>query len=96
MRGKASVPVRIGRMEEQQANRTSEHQIAILAEEFGLDPNEVRHELEEIERRIRHYGPESVEVGLHRLAAEFDLDPEEIRAEVEETSARLRARGVVL
>ncbi len=96
MSGKASVPVRIGRMEQQRGHRQLEETIAILAEEYGLDPTEVRHELEAITRRIRLYGPEPPEVGLRRLATEFDLDPEEIRAEVEETRERLRARGVVV
>jgi len=96
MRGKTSVLLRIGRMEQQRGNRHSERTIAILAEEYGFDPNEVRHELEAITRRIRQYGPEPSEVGLQRLAAEFDLDPEEIRAEAAQVHARLAARGVVL
>ncbi len=96
MSGKASIPVRIGRMEQRRGNRQLGSTITILAEEYGLDPNEVRHELAAIDRRIGQYGSEPVEVGLRRLAAEFELDPEEIRAEVEQIHVRLRIRGVIL
>lgn len=96
MRGRASVPVRLTRMERQRATIHLDGTIAILTEEYGLDPNEVRHELEALDRRIRQYGPEPVEVRLQQLAEEFDLDPEEIRAEAEHIHARLAARGVVL
>ncbi len=86
--------VRLTRMEGQQATRLSERTITLLAEEYGLDPGEVRHELAQIERRIARYGPEPVEERLLQLAAEFDLDPEEIRAEVLATKERLRTRGI--
>lgn len=94
MRGKASVPVRLGRMEEQQAHRSSGRTITILAEEYGLDPGAVRHELKTIERRIRRSGPVPGEVRLQQLATEFDVDPEEIRAEAALIHTRLTARGV--
>ena len=96
MRGKASIPFRIGRMEQQRGNWQPEETITILAEEYGLDPNEVRYELAAIEPRIRQDGPEPPEVGLRRLAAEFGLDIEEIRAEVAQIHGRLASRGVVL
>ena len=96
MRGKASVPVRLTRMEAQQTNRQLEHQIAVLAEEFDLEPEEVRHELAAIRRRTRQYGPEPVEETLRRCAEELGIDKEELWAEVQQTQARLAARGVVI
>lgn len=96
MRGKASVPVRIGRMEQQRGNRQLAEAITILAEEFALHPNEVRAELDTIERRIRQYGPEPVETGIQRLATAFALNPDDLRAEVAQIQERLRARGVLL
>jgi hypothetical protein len=96
MRGLASLPRRLARMERQRSNRQLEATIAVLAEEYGLHPGEVRHALEETRRRTASYGPEPVETVVQRLAAEFGLDPAELRAEAERSRERLRARGVAV
>jgi hypothetical protein len=83
-------------MEAQQGNRQLEATIAILAEEFGLDPGGVRRELDEHDRRIRRSGPTPAEERLRQLAAEFAVDLEEIREEAAQIHARLAARGMVL
>jgi hypothetical protein len=96
VRGLPSLPRRLSRMEQQRSNRQTEAEIAILAEEYGLHPDEVRHALEETRQRIARYGPEPVETTVQRLAAEFELDPAELRAEAERSRERLRARGVAV
>ena len=95
MRGTTSVITRLNRMERQQTNRHSEEQIAILADEFDLDPGEVRRELEETARHIRRYGPESEDAQICRLAKEYELNESEIRDEYELILGRFRERGVL-
>jgi hypothetical protein len=88
VRGLPSLPRRLARMERQRANRALEAEIARLAAEYGVHPNEVRHELEKCARYHEQFGPEPIEVAIARLAAEFDLGEAELWAEYE----RIRAR----
>ncbi len=96
MRSTASVMSRLTRMEQQGAIRTSEEHIRILADEFNLDPGEVRQALDEITRHNRKYGPEPEDVQIHRLAKEHALDEAEIREEYELIRSRLRERGMLI
>jgi hypothetical protein len=88
MRGEASLPRRLSRMERQQTNRALEAEIARLAVEYGLHPDEVHYELEAYTRHRERYGPEPVEFTIRRLAAEFELDEAEVRAEYERITAQ--------
>jgi hypothetical protein len=88
VRGKASVPVRISRVKQLSQRVDIEAEIQALAEEYGLHPNEVRHEAEEISRLRARFGPEPIKVTIRRLAEEFDLDETEVRAEYERIQAR--------
>ena len=89
MRGQASVPVRLTRMERRQGGGSlTTSQITELAAEYGLHPEEVRREVRLFTERIATYGRESMEVTIHRLAAEFGLDPEQLRAEAEQMAVR--------
>lgn len=83
-------------MERPRTNRQSDEQIQILADEFDLDPGEVRRELEEIARHNRRYGPEPEDVQIRRLANEYELEESAIREEYESIRGRLRARGVLV
>jgi hypothetical protein len=95
MRSTLSVVARLNRIGRRQENRESEEQIAILAEEFGLHPEEVRRELEETKRHHRRFGPESMSVQIGRLARELDLDEAAIRREYELVRLHLQVRRVV-
>ena len=92
MRGVPSLPRRLTRMEQQQTNRALEVEIDRLAAEYGLHPDEVRHELEMHARYRAHYGPEPVAVTIQRLAAEFDLDEAELWAEYQQGALRREGR----
>ena len=65
---KASIPVRITRVERQCQWVDLEAEIQALAEEYGLHPNEVRREAEALARHRARYGPEPIEATLRRLA----------------------------
>ena len=86
------MPVRLGRMELQRQAVDLEAEIRRLAVEYGLDPNEVRREAEELARHRARYGPEPIDVTIRRSAQEFGLDETELRAEYERTQARRAAR----
>lgn len=91
MRGTASLPRRLERMEQRRAAAIVDAQLRILAEEYGLHPDEVLAELAEHQRRLATYGREPTEITIHRLATEFDLDETELRAEYERILARLES-----
>lgn len=95
MSGMPSIPVRLQTVERYHANHRSNTKLLILAEEFGLDPDEIRAEAEAFARHRRQYGPEPEDVQIGRLANELDLDPDETKAEVELIRNRLRERGVL-
>jgi hypothetical protein len=88
VRGLPSLPRRLARMERQRANRALEAEIARLAVEYGLHPDEVRHEAEKVAGYRAQYGPEPIAVTISRLAAEFGLDEAEVRAEYERITAQ--------
>ena len=90
MRGLPSLPRRLNRMEQQQAGRALEAEIAWLATEYGLHPNEVRHELEAHIQLRELYGPEPVDVTISRLADQYKLDAADLRAEYERVLAKRR------
>ena len=83
---------RLARLE-QHANGELEAEIARLAAEYGLHPDEIRHEVEEFARQRAHHGPEPAAVTVRRLAAEFDLDEAELWAEYERIRDRLGSRA---
>jgi hypothetical protein len=91
VRGKPSVPVRISHMEQQRQWVDLEAEIQALAAEYGLHPNEVRHELETVQDRIARYGPDPIKVTIRRCAEEFGIDETELRAEYEQIQARRAA-----
>jgi hypothetical protein len=88
MRGKASVPIRLTRMEQQRQWIDVEAEIQALAEEYGLHPAEVRREAEELARHRARYGPEPIDVTIQRLAAEYGLEEVDLLAEYERLQAR--------
>jgi hypothetical protein len=75
-------------MEQQRQWPDLEAEIRRLAAEYGLDPNEVRREAEELARQRARYGPEPIEVTIRRSAQEFGLDEITLRAEYERILAR--------
>ena len=91
MRGIASLPRRLERMEQQRAAVIVDAQLQILAEEYGLHPAEIRAELAEHQKRLITYGREPVAVTIRRLALELNLDETELWAEYERILARLRS-----
>jgi len=65
-----------------------DHERAVreLAAEHGLEPAEVRAELEAITERIRRHGPETPARVIARYAGEFGLPKAEVWAEYDRIS----------
>lgn len=77
-----SLPARLDRLAGRQGTVDRERTIRELAAETGLDPAEIRAELEAIEVRTRRYGPETPEQLVSRWAEELGLPEDELWAEV--------------
>lgn len=83
---RASLPSRLDRLGERCASTDLERAVRDLAAEYGLDPVEVRAELEANLERVRRFGPCDAEEFVRRCAAEFDLPEAELWAELARAS----------
>jgi hypothetical protein len=92
MRGIRSLPRRLERMEQRQTGGDREGEIQMLAAEYGLHPDEVRHEFDAVSRRMATYGREPVALTVRRLAQEFALDEAELWAEYTRIQRQLGSR----
>ncbi len=80
---RASLPHRLERLGEQRHAGDRERAVRELTAEYGLEPVEVRADLEDITARIRRSGPETPAQVIARYAAEFGLPEEELWGEYE-------------
>ena len=83
---RVSLPLRLERLARQRASGDLERAVRALAAEYGVDPAEVRAELEANLERVRRFGRRTSEEFVRRCAAEFDLPEEELRAELARAS----------
>ena len=79
----ASLDRRLDRLAGQPGTVDLERTVAALAVEYGLEPAEVRAELEDITARIRRSGPETPARVIARYAEEFGLPEAELWGEYE-------------
>jgi hypothetical protein len=93
MRGQRSIPVRIARLSRQTQAPLSAREIAWLAAEYGLHPEEVRREAARHQDHIRRYGRKPVEGLAVRLAEEYGVPAAELMAEAERVVQRREKRG---
>ena len=77
---RASLTLRLERLARQWASVDLERAVRDLAAEYGLDPAEVRAELEANLEWVRRFGRCPSEEFVRRCAAEFDQPEEELRA----------------
>jgi hypothetical protein len=93
MRGRPALPVRIGRLAQQRQAIDLEAEIAALAAQYGLHPEEVRQELTVLQAQIARSGRLPIGATIRQLATEFDLDEDALWAEYREITARREGRA---